>query len=232
MPDFQRRPATNDRSSAPRSSAPRSNGPAPQRSAAGQGMGDAALMGNAAMQEQMAQQQLSEDERARLTTIAEILRYEEQNGTWAMIKRYNVLTGDIPGRNVWAKMHDGGVADLCWVFDVAYLAQGSSQSVGEALGFLGEAGEKVAQLTGIMVGGLSYLAGRAAGATAEGAQGNGGAMVSYLKGTLNEDNANGMQVAIALSVGNAKGEGGGGGISLRTLIHPGEIEKMRRAGLL
>lgn len=187
-------------------------------------------MGNAAMQEQLAQgqQQLDERELERLTTVAEILRYEELNGTWAMIKRYNAISGSIPGRNVWVQLFEGGVADLCWVFDVAYLAQGSSQNIAEALDFMGEAGESVAQLSGILVGGLSYLAGRATGAAFEGAQGNGGAMVNYLKGTLNEDNANGMQAAIALAVANA----GGGGMTLQGLIHSSELDKMRRAGLL
>lgn len=54
--------------------------------------------------------------------VVEILVYEQQNGTWKTIKKYNAVSGDGAGRNTWVKLRDGHTADLCWMFDVAIAA--------------------------------------------------------------------------------------------------------------
>ncbi len=101
---------------------------------------------------------LSDLDRERLHAVREILAYEQEHGTWDTIQRYNVFTGSIPGRNVWVRTREGGVADLCWMFDVAYAAGVSGGTASDVLGgVFGGPGQWVGAALTTSAVGLSYL---------------------------------------------------------------------------
>jgi hypothetical protein len=173
-------------------------------------------------------EQLTEEEQERLRAVAEILRYEQQHGTWETIKRYSAVTGQIPGRNVWVKLRDGKTADLCWAFDVAVAAGHVQGSAGLLLSPFGRAGEFLAAALGQSAGGLAYPFGRLVGATAEGVgKGEVRAFLSYLRGSLNEDNIGGAAMALDLAWGNAYG---GYMLTIRDMIHPTVLEEIKTRG--
>jgi len=171
---------------------------------------------------------LTDLDRERLRAVKEILAYEKEHGTWDTIQRYNAITGSIPGRNVWVRTSEGGVADLCWMFDVAYAAGVSGGTAADVLGgvFGGPGQWAGAALTTSAVG-LSYLGGRFAGALVEGYDRGWDGFSGYMKGTLNEDNVNGMVLARRLSVSAALGEQ----LTIREVIHPTVLEQIDRLGV-
>lgn len=172
---------------------------------------------------------LSEAERDRLRTVAEILRFEDQHGTLAMIRRYNAVSGEIPGRNVWVRTTDGVMADLCWTFDVAFAAAGVQGSVGAILGIFGRPGELLSAILGQSTAGLAYMGGRFIGASVEGvSSGKAQTFLNYLKGSLNEDNIGGANLALQLAWGNAFG---GSARTLRSLVAQSELQAIQTAGL-
>ncbi len=148
-------------------------------------------LGNAELQRQQEQERLLAERGAlpdveleRLRAVAEILRYEDEHGTWNTITNYNAITGDIPGRNVWVRTSQGFVADLCWMFDVAVVAGGVSGTASGILGsFGGRLGEFVGAVLGQSAGGLAYMGGRFVGASAEGvSNGSWDSFTRYLEG--------------------------------------------------
>jgi uncharacterized protein DUF4157/putative toxin of predicted polymorphic toxin system len=172
--------------------------------------------------------ELTELERERLRAIREILAYEQEHGTWETIQRYNAITGSIPGRNVWVRTSEGGVADLCWMFDVAYAAGATGGTASDVLGgVFGGPGQWVGAALTTSAVGLSYLGGRFAGALYEGYERGWGGFSGYMKGTLNEDNVNGMVLARRLSVSAALGER----LTIREVIHPTVLEQIKRLGV-
>lgn len=175
--------------------------------------------------EQYNEENFSEVELQRLRAVAEILRYEDENGTWATITNYNAITGDIPGRNVWVRLAEGGTADLCWMFDVAVMAGGVGGTVSQVLGsFGGRVGEFIGAVLGQATGGLSYWGARLVGAGVEGFSGGGiDAFTSYLEGSVNEDNLEGANMALELAWGNSFG---GESLTIRELIHPEVIRQI------
>lgn len=175
-----------------------------------------------------ASSELSEQERERLRAIQEILAYEQEHGTWDTIQRYNAITGSIPGRNVWVRTSEGGVADLCWMFDVAYAAGVSGGTASDVLGSVfGGPGQWLGAALTTSAVGLSYLGGRFAGALVEGYDRGWSGFSGYMKGTLNEDNVNGMVLARRLSVSAALGER----LTIREVIHPTVLEQIERLGV-
>lgn len=171
---------------------------------------------------------LTDLERERLRAIREILAYEQEHGTWKTIQRYNAITGSIPGRNVWVRTSEGGVADLCWMFDVAYAAGVSGGTASDVLGgVFGGPGQWLGAALTTSAVGLSYLGGRFAGALYEGYERGWGGFSGYMKGTLNEDNVNGMVLARRLSVSAALGER----LTIRDVIHPTVLEQIKRLGV-
>ncbi len=172
---------------------------------------------------------LSEVDRQRLRAVAAILRYEDDNGTWATITNYNAITGDIPGRNVWVRTTDGLTADLCWMFDVALVAGGVGGTVGQILGAVGgRLGELIGAVLGQASGGLAYFGGRLIGAIVEGIAGSSwDTFTGYLAGTVNEDNIAGADMALRLAWGNSFG---GESLSIRELIHPSVIRQISTLG--
>jgi hypothetical protein len=173
-------------------------------------------------------EQLAEEERERLRTVAEILRYEQRHGTWETIKRYSAVTGQIPGRNVWVQLRDGHIADLCWAFDVAVAAGHVQAFAGLLLSPFGRPGEFLSAVLGQSAGGLAYPFGRLIGAIAEGIdKGEVRVFMSYLRGSLNEDNIGGAAMALELAWGNAYG---GSLLTIRDMIHPTVLEEIRTRG--
>ena len=179
--------------------------------------------------EQQNESDLSPVEQQRLRAVANILRYENENGTWATITNYNAITGDIPGRNVWVRTTDGLQADLCWMFDVALVAGGVGGTVGQILGAVGgRLGELIGAVLGQATGGLAYFGGRLIGAIVEGICGSSwDTFTGYLAGTVNEDNIAGADMALRLAWGNAFG---GESLSIRELIAPSVIQQIECLG--
>lgn len=188
-------------------------------------------VGNAEVQRRLtASQGLSKVDMERLRAVASILRYEDNNGTWKTITNYNAFTGDIPGRNIWVQLKDGTTADLCWMFDVALVAGGVGGTTSQVLGSVGgRLGEGVGAVLGQSVGGLAYWGGRLVGAAAEGFEsGSVDAFTGYMRGSLNEDNISGANMALKLSWANSFG---GAGMTIRELIHPRVIQQVTDLGL-
>ena len=173
--------------------------------------------------------ELSDLERERLRAVREILAYEDRHGTWETIQHYNAITGDIPGRNVWVRTSEGNVADLCWMFDVAWAAGVTGGTASDVLGgAFGRPGQMVGAALTTSAVGLSYWGARFAGAAVEGFdRGSWSAFGSYLKGSLNEDNLGGANLALRLSVNAALGEQ----LKIRDVLHPTVLEQVERLPL-
>jgi hypothetical protein len=171
---------------------------------------------------------LTDEEKQRLQAVAEILRYEQKHGTWDTIHRFSALTGEIPGRNVWVQLKDGNIADLCWAFDVALAASRVQAVAGLVLSPFGRPGEFVSAMVGQSTGGLAYLGARFLGASVEGVQARElRPFISYLKGSLNEDNIGGAVMALDLAWGNAFG---GSLLTIRDMIHPRVLDEIKAHG--
>ncbi|MBL4849383.1 MAG: DUF4157 domain-containing protein, partial [Planctomycetes bacterium] len=169
---------------------------------------------------------LSDLELERLRAVREILAYEKENGTWETVKRYNAITGSIPGRNVWVRTSEGNVADLCWMFDVAWAAGVTGGTASDVLGgvFGGPGQWAGAALTTSAVG-LSYWGARIAGGIVEGWDNSSfSSFGRYVAGGMNEDNMGGMVLARKLSVSAALGEK----LTIREVLHPTVLEQVER----
>ena len=159
-------------------------------------------------------------ESERLAAIAEIVRYERANGTWRTVRKYNIFFGDTPGNNVWIHLRNGQTCDLGWMFDLAVVAMpvanGPDVPVLKRIApGVGHVYHGVRQAAGASTAGLAYMFGRFMGGAANAAaEKSWKPLGEYIKGGLNEDNANGLRAANHLVMG----------ATIESLIHPKDLK--------